>query len=601
MEEVVRVVYQLGGIKEAQAGAEGLAGALDKSEGAAHRSSGAFSQLTQGLTGYMGFRALTSDARQAAGALINLSSEAEDTRIAIAGMLQAGGAGGLQAGAEGFTQAMGMSADIMGKIRKDARDLPGEVGDLLNIFRGSLQGGLEAGKSTLDVESLSARMMAVSKVLQIPSEVAGREMSQLMEGRAGAHNVLWQRLKGNIGVTAQEFNAFSSAEKWDRIDKAIHGYDGAVKEFGNTWSAVESTAEDYVKQVARIGGEPIFNTAKVLLKEISEYYEQHQQQIDAIAKAWGQDVADGIRKGFGEAKEVLGWIVDHKDALIAVAEAYAVYKVSSVAGGAFGGAGKGGVGGNAAQFGNMAASAAVSVAAARLANDMSGMGDGVNIARDATMALSGALALTGPLGVAVAALAQAANLAAGMLDKIGHRNVEAEALGSSVSSLMRREMDPQRAGEYSGSLAELNRLQDGGGPLTKEESERQSWNAQRIVEHTAALANYAQELHAVVNGKVDRGILAATPGMNEQMVGWVANAYEQFTRAKALLPAAVDPNAKNATNKKTDINVTNYNRFETEINQADNPDRAYAMFSGVVRDALLFPKESAVSQSGVLR
>lgn len=551
-EEVVRVVYQLGGIREAQQGAEGLAGALDHSEQSAQRSASAFSSLTSTLTGYLGLRAIAGDALAAGRALLGLSSEAEDTRIAIAGMLQAGGAAGLSGSAQDFSRYMGVSAEVMAKIRKDARELPGEAEDLMNVFRGSLQGGLEAGKSVMDIEGLSARMMAVSKVLQIPSEVAGREMQMMMEGRAGAHNALWQRLKANIGVTAEEFNAFSSAEKWDRIDKALKGYDPAIKEFAKTWSAVSSTAADYVKTLLRVGGEPIFNALRDILLEITGYYEQHQAQIDEMVKSLGGELADELRATWGYAKEVMAWIIDHRDDIAKVLEMAAIYKIGTglASLGAAGGGAAGGVAG-------------------------------------AVIGVGGAF-----MGAQLLQEAQ----------QIGQQDKLDAAWNGGITSM---DAAMQGAHRINRSKADQEEL----GASTPEMLELQQDIAKGVLEQTKAVADLAKQLGPTGNSQTAVESYMRSIGISEDdnafhragQLAAMINAYQVASSVTAPASSSGGLASKPTTSHHTTNNITNHNRFETKIDAADNPDRVYVDLKRAVRDAQLFPKESATSGSGVLR
>src|SRR6185436_5628028 len=95
--------------------------------------------------------------------IIEMQSAAETSKIAIAGMFSAAG----MPGANNFQTSLQMSADIITKMRRDARELPGTFEDLQNVFQMSILGGGEAGKSVSQIEQMSANVMAVSKSLNI--------------------------------------------------------------------------------------------------------------------------------------------------------------------------------------------------------------------------------------------------------------------------------------------------------------------------------------------------------------------------------------------------------------------------------------------------
>lgn len=317
---VVRTKYKTEGVEESGKQAQTAAPHFNKLGGAmeeARKSSGQLAEASGHLTAALnplngmllkigaafGFAKIAEGIKHLTGSLIELNSASESTTIALAGMMQANGAFGTQ-GPEGFANAMGMSAELMRQMRKDARDLPGEFEDLLNIMHGALGGGIQAGKSVWDTEKLAADLMAVSATLKIPSEFAGREVMQLFEGRAGTHNTLWNRLKNQIGMTAEEFNNLTPDKKFDAIKKALVGYQGSIKKFGDTWDAVSSSSTDYIKALARAFGQPIFQAFKNGLSTLNDAFDKNREVITEIAHGLGTVVADGLKRSIGLAKEL---------------------------------------------------------------------------------------------------------------------------------------------------------------------------------------------------------------------------------------------------------------------------------------------------------
>lgn len=555
-EEIVRVIYQLEGARQGKADVDALANSLDRSQGAAQRSMGALGSLSSALMSYLGFRALINDAEAGMKALIGLQDVAEVARISVAGMFQASGVGGLSQSTEDWNAALGMSADIIKRMRKDARDLPGTFQDLQNVFQGGIIGGAAAGKSALEIESLSARLMAVAKTLNIPggSETAGRELSMMLEGRAGAHNVLWQRLKGNIGATAEEFNQFTAAEKWARVDKALRGYDHAVKEFRTTWSAISSTTADYAANILRIGGEKVFEGLKDILSEINDYYQQHSDEIDNIARRLGGELADGIRQSWGVAKEILVWIVAHKDEIKTALEAIAIYSVARMGAGVVGAlaAGPAGIGG-------LAVGAAAAYGAATVMDEMSTKKERAKMEDAWNAGAQNFATITSDMSRLTALQVEAAEGVMGE-DSTGRQQMIAHRIM----------MQTKKVGEWATS----HNLSD---------------DPNQMAHYLQGTGMEGDALHGAVGAKT------------AQLTAMI----HAFDAAKAIL--GMDARAPGAggigrpTPAKANINVTNHNHFETQINQADNPDRAFVDLKKAVRDATLFPKETASQIAGVLR
>ena len=117
-------------------------------------------------------------------------------------------------------QGMSVAADVMSQMRKDAAALPGEFRDLVGIFKTISIPGFQAGASVDEIRAVAAQAMAVSQVMGLPMEQASRELAMLLEGRAGAHNVLGMRLAGLAGQRAEAFNKLTAA---DRLASGPHG------------------------------------------------------------------------------------------------------------------------------------------------------------------------------------------------------------------------------------------------------------------------------------------------------------------------------------------------------------------------------------------
>lgn len=349
---------------------------------------------------------------QLASKIFEIGRKAEDAKIAIAGMMQASGAGGLTGSADDFNKSMAMSAEIIKQMRKDARDLPGEFEDLANIFRMGIGGGIGAGKSINEIEKLSAKLMAFGAMNTLQSEQVGREFAMMMEGRAGAHNVLWQRLTGGHG-DAKKFNAMGQPEKFAAIEKYLKGYEPAIKAFGNTWSAVESTTEDFAKQIFRIGTAPVFDAVKRHLSDWNDWFQKNQEYVERMATTWGTELAGGLETAYGWAKSLVGVIVDNRETLLKIAEAYIGFKGMS----AFGGGG----GGASGVAGNMIGGAGMGVAISGMFGHITETGGTLNATM---MGLEGAFSrLPGPLGLVSSALLVfhgAIQAAADEIDK-GHK------------------------------------------------------------------------------------------------------------------------------------------------------------------------------------
>jgi hypothetical protein len=253
--------------------------------------------------GALGLRALQQG-------ITGLNADAESATIGIAGMLQAGGA------FTSFQDSMSRSQELMGQMRRDAAALPGTFDDLRLVFQGGLLPGLAAGKTSTEVEHLAARFMSVGKMLQVDSHTAGRELSMLLEGRAGAHVVMWARLAPLIGKTAQEFNKMTSAQRFEAISKAMNGFDPAIKEYEKSWDAVSSTTMDVLHNFERIATTPLFSVIKEDLFQLNTWFSNNQ----ALVAEWAMIVGGNLVAAYEKVKDALQWIARHHSEILTTAK-----------------------------------------------------------------------------------------------------------------------------------------------------------------------------------------------------------------------------------------------------------------------------------------
>jgi hypothetical protein len=507
-------------------------------------------------SGFRGVAAAVAAAGAALGVsrlaekIFEIGKETEDLKISMAGMFQAFGAAGLTASADDFTKAMGMSGAIFEKMRVDARELPGELEDLTNIFRMAIGGGMNAGKSVNEIEQLSSKLMAFGAIEMLPSQQTAREFAMMMEGRAGAHNVLFQRLRTQIGMTAKEFNALSEPAKWNIIERALKGYDPAIKEFGKSWSAISSTTVDIVKNLIRIGGAPVFEMVKRHLSDWNDWFEKNQQYVDRMATEWGEKLASGIETAYGWAKSLVDVIVNNRETLLKIAEAYVAFKGVS----AFGGGGKG-IGGTAS---NMLGGAGMGVAISAMFGNITETGGTLNATM---MAFEGVLSrLPGTLGAVSTALLifhGALQAAADEVDK-GHKiDIEKD---TETARLMR-----------AYKAYELNEKRDNSFQYTDARLAFQIAKEKRLFKSDGSLDEGRLFSYATMVTKLDDAGYRAAREMFRAAAKFHPENNTPFGPAMPT-PEQLALN-RSMPARNTNVNITNNNHIVQTIEQANDPDR----------------------------
>ena len=211
-----------------------------------------------------------------------LNKELENTQIALAAIF----------GANGITtsmpQGMSVAADLMSQLRKDAAALPGEFRDLVGIFKTISIPGFQAGASVDGIRAVAAQAMAVSQVMGLPMEQASRELAMLLEGRAGAHNVLGMRLAGLAGERAEAFNKLTAADRLASVRTELEKFAPAIEAYSHSFEGLSSTLVDNAKRFLSLATTPIFDRIKGVLSDANSWFDDNQDKVTLWASVIGE-------------------------------------------------------------------------------------------------------------------------------------------------------------------------------------------------------------------------------------------------------------------------------------------------------------------------
>jgi hypothetical protein len=216
-----------------------------------------------------------------------LNNELETTQVSLAAILNAKGM------TSSVESGMQVAAGWMAQMRKDARDLPGEFADLKGIVASAAGSAFESGLDVQTFERMAAQAMAAGKSMAVPLDQAGRELAQLLEGRAGVHNVFGMRL----GIHAQGFNDKSGQERVKILQDSLAKFEPAIKVFGATFDAQSSAFIDNAKSFIGAATGPLFSRMTATLKDVNEWFDKNQYTVKLYADNVGHALVTAFDKG----------------------------------------------------------------------------------------------------------------------------------------------------------------------------------------------------------------------------------------------------------------------------------------------------------------
>lgn len=286
-----------GKVAAATAGVDKLGGSLSRVSSEAVAFGGKLADAYTGAVERVGALVLNMGKLAAVGVMGGavygvtvLNNELEKTQIGIGALLNASGK------SSGMVNGMDQAAGLMSQMRKDAAALPGEFSDIATIFKSSASSAFNAGMDPRGLEKLSAQAMAVGAVQGLGSDMVGRELSQLFEGRAGAHNVLGARL-GFTGDRAKSLNDASGADRIKMITGEIAKYAPAIDVMATSFQGLTTTTISSLKQVGAAATEPLFERVKLTLMDVNQWFTDNQSRVAAWSERVGVKIADAFEWG----------------------------------------------------------------------------------------------------------------------------------------------------------------------------------------------------------------------------------------------------------------------------------------------------------------
>lgn len=236
--------------------------------------------------------------------VVSLNGQVEATAVGIAGMVQAAQVTNESGGIASWGESMAFAEQAMQQIRTDAAALPGEADDFVEVFRAGIAPALDAGMRAADVAQFTNRFAAVGISFRVDAPQIGRDLNLMLQGRAGAHVNMWNRLKSTIGKTAAEFNAMSAAQRQALIDTALRRYQPMIDAYANTWEAISSTTISYGKDLLRIGTAPLFRLAKSELKSMNDWWGRNLTTVNEVANGIGVRLVASYRRAGVESRNL---------------------------------------------------------------------------------------------------------------------------------------------------------------------------------------------------------------------------------------------------------------------------------------------------------
>jgi hypothetical protein len=323
----VELVYNLRG--DAAPGLTGIGDAASRAE----KSTGSLKGALLGLGAAIGTSALFSKGRDA---FVAFNSEIEQSQLAVAAVSRMFTPG------QTFDQAMAGATATFGRYQEAAKASTATTKDFISMHQALVPSFAAAGIAGQRLEQV-VQDATVAAPLLLPGmgDAAGyfaRDLQSMLKGQVQQKDQAAMMLVKAVGLDKETFNkkAGESAEfAVTTIQQAMTKLTGGGVKQGleQSFAGVTSTLEDTFQILAGEAGQPLFKAITEEVKSWNKWLGENRLEVERMKNT----VSGGLLTGFHALKDFTGYMVEHKDALLAVGTVWAGLKGIQIAGGAVGG------------------------------------------------------------------------------------------------------------------------------------------------------------------------------------------------------------------------------------------------------------------------
>jgi len=219
---------------------------------------------------------------------IKVGEEYENTQLRIANTLTSMSlAPSVKTASEG-------ALEIMSTLRTMAAKLPGEAKDYYNVFAAALPDAIAAGMTDIKkYTEFAGKYTAAAMSRMVDAPQAGRDLQEMLQGRAHLRTKTYQELRTYIGMSAKEFNKLAPEKRMSLLMDAVAKASGGMAMAAETANAKFGELKSRIEEIFAIGGQPFFEAVKTGVTEINQWLEKNKVAV--------MDLARSVATGLGDA------------------------------------------------------------------------------------------------------------------------------------------------------------------------------------------------------------------------------------------------------------------------------------------------------------
>lgn len=259
--------------------------------------------------------------RQAAGALVGFNDNMEQTKIAMAGLMQIN-LGGT------FEGQFDTAGRLVTELQQKAKVSTSTTAELVGFLRGTIQPLTAAGAKAKDLAEFTDLAVTAAKAFGDES-IAELDIQQALTKGIELRDRFGTKLLGVLKMTQEEFKKLDPTQRLAKLTEALrHPAIAAMKKAQETsFSGVTSTFVDNLQLMMGGVGKGLFGAITDEVRQWNVWIDKNQETLTR----WGRDFSAALMDGFKFVKGTFEFLVEHRDTLLSLAKAWLVFKGASMA------------------------------------------------------------------------------------------------------------------------------------------------------------------------------------------------------------------------------------------------------------------------------
>lgn len=258
-------------------------------------------------------------------AFVDFNKEVENAKINIAAVQRMFGQ------APDMRSALDNAAGVFERYQEAAKASTATTKEFLDMHLSLAPTFAKSGVGGKQIEDIVQGATVAAPILGERPEIFAMDIKQMLSGTVTMRDRSATSLLSMLGIDRNEFNQKTKEDVGyaiETVQKALTSpaLMEARKVMEESFSGVTSTLMDTVEILAGQAGKPLFAAITAEIKSWNQWLEKNKDTVEEIK----QKVSTALVAGFNAVKDAAMFLVEHREALIAIAEVWAGMKAGSL-------------------------------------------------------------------------------------------------------------------------------------------------------------------------------------------------------------------------------------------------------------------------------